>query len=587
MFRRSTTQTSFFDPWFGLTDAKRARLDRTWAPVFRERIVPLIDETAFAHFYCPDNGRPNAPIRLVVGVLLLKEWFDLTDAEALGALEYDMRWHVALAVDPASAHLCQKTLHTFRAVLYGDEAARLLFGHLTDALTAALGVTTHAQRLDSTHIQSNFARLTRLGVFCETQRVLLRALTREAVALLETIPSSLRRRYLDEDGTDSSYDDARASDSRRRLGVAARDAYRLREALRGVALPAAAAAAYALVVRLVEEHCELVAAPQACAEGDADADLAPVPVVAKEAKALTGDVLQTPHDPGVTYSGHKGQGYDVLVAETCAPDNPVQLITHVSLERACESDADRVEPTVEALAAREMTPDRLLADTSFGSVENVAACARQGVELIAPQPGTAGDTESPPTLCVRDEEFTVQLTPAQPPSTCPCGVAALQTVLRDDPEEGPVALVQMPASACAACPRRGWCPALTLADGDRLVLIALRENLPARRRAVEETAAFLDAYRPRAGIEGTNSELKRGQGLRKLRVRGEERVRLSVYFKALACNVKRAVNYWVAQRKQGVFANSGAQKGTSIGQTALIGDRVLPRWPLWAPMPGL
>ena len=65
MFRRNTTQTSFFDPWFGLTDAKRARLDRTWAPIFRERILPLIDEAAFAYFYCADNGRLNAPIRLM------------------------------------------------------------------------------------------------------------------------------------------------------------------------------------------------------------------------------------------------------------------------------------------------------------------------------------------------------------------------------------------------------------------------------------------------------------------------------------------------------------------------------------------
>ena len=43
-----------------------------------------------------------------------------------------------------------------------------------------------------------------------------------------------------------------------------------------------------------------------------------------------GAVLQTPHDPGVTYSGHKGQGYEVLIAETCDPENAVQLLTQVS-----------------------------------------------------------------------------------------------------------------------------------------------------------------------------------------------------------------------------------------------------------------
>ena len=48
-------------------------------------------------------------------------------------------------------------------------------------------------------------------------------------------------------------------------------------------------------------------------------------------------------------------------------------------------------------------------------------------------------------------------------------------------------------------------------------------------------------YGLRAGIEGTNSEMKRRHGLGRLRVRGGERVRLAIYLKALACNVKRMV----------------------------------------------
>jgi hypothetical protein len=63
-------------------------------------------------------------------------------------------------------------------------------------------------------------------------------------------------------------------------------------------------------------------------------------------------------------------------------------------------------------------------------------------------------------------------------------------------------------------------------------------NLEQRRRA-EARGELRPRYRIRAGIEATNSELKRRHGLRKLRVRGEARVTLAVYFKALACNVKR------------------------------------------------
>ena len=37
----------------------------------------------------------------------------------------------------------------------------------------------------------------------------------------------------------------------------------------------------------------------------------------KDPKQVSADSLQSPHDPDVTYSGHKGKGYEVQVAETC------------------------------------------------------------------------------------------------------------------------------------------------------------------------------------------------------------------------------------------------------------------------------
>lgn len=551
MFTRSTSQGSLWESTFQMSDKKRGRLEKTWATAFREQCLLLIDEELFRPLYCEDNGAPCKSIRVVVGASILQALFDLTDAEAQAAIDYDLRWHLALGLDPCADqdYVSRRTLQYFRAKLVAHALVQVLFTDLTDKLLARLGVKTGQQRLDTTHVLSNFARLSRLGLFCAAQRVLLKALQREASGLLETLPVSLCRRYLRADGSDSSYDDARASDSRRRLAVAARDAYRLREALRGVALPSDSAAAYAILERLVEDHCAIVADPQASADGDADADLAPVPVLLKDAKTLTGAVLQTPHDPDVTYSGHKGQGYEALIVETCDPTNAVQLITQASLERSCENDADRVAPTVAALEARGIAPERLVADTGFGAVENVVTCAQHGVELIAPQPGGGHGTPATPTLCVRDEEFTVQLVSGQPPSTCPCGVTALQTLLRDDPAEGPEALLVMPTRACAVCPRRGWCPKRPLNADETLVLVALHANLPAQRRAAEQEDAFRDRYRARAGIEGTNSELKRGQGLGDLRVRGAARMALALFMKLAACNVKRALKFWGQQAK--------------------------------------
>ena len=535
---------------FQMSDRKRGRLEKTWATAFRERCLPLIDEERFRPLYCEDNGAPCKSVRLVVAVTILRHLFDLTHEETQYHVDFDLRWHLALGLDPCddADYVAERTLRYFEAKLMEHALIGVLFTELTDQLLARLGVKTGQQRLDTTHLLSNVARLSRLGLFCETHRVLLKALRRADASLLERLPPSLRRRYLREDGTDSSYDDARASDSRRRLGVAARDAWRLREALRGVSLPEDAADAYAVLTRLVDEHCEIVRDPQAAAEGDADADLAPVPVVVKDAKALTGAVLQTPHDPGVTYSGHKGQGYEALLAETCDPDNAVQLITHVSLERSCEGDADRVLPTVAVLAARDIAPETLLADTAFGSQANYAACAVLGIELIAPLPGAAGEATPAVEGAVEAAGFVVQCFPGDLPSVCPAGIEAETTVKRQA-SAGPVALLQMPAGACDGCARRAACPLVGTSDHP-VVLLEIGATLRDDRRAFVQTADFQDAYRPRAGIEGTNSELKRGQGLGDVRVRGAARMELALIMRVLACNVKRALQYWGKQAKQ-------------------------------------
>ena len=566
MFRRSTTQGSLWESPFQLSDRKRGRLEKTWAQAFRAQCFPLIDEELFRPLYCADNGTPCKSIRVLVGATLLQALFDLTDAETQAAVDYDLRWHLALGLDPCDDddYVAQRTLQYFRAKLLAHDLVRALFADLTEKLLDRLGVATGQQRLDSTHLLSHFARVSRLGLFCETQRVLLKALTRDAPGVLATLPVSVCRRYLREDGTDASYDDARASDSRRRIAVAARDAYRVWEALRGVALPADAAAAYALLARVVDEHCVVLAEPQASAEGDADADLAPVPVTLKPSNALTGAVLQTPHDPDVTYSGHKGQGYEALLAETCDPANPVQLITHVSLERSCESDADRLVPTVEALAERGIAPETVLADTSFGSQANYAACAAQGIELIAPVPGTPGTA---PLARAAGDGFAVQCFPGDLPSVCPAGMEAVATTLRQTPAAGLVALIQMPDGACAGCARQTSCPRVRDTAGRTVALLEMGATVQEDRRAFVATPAFQDAYRARAGIEGTNSELKRGHGMGTLRVRGWARVELALVLRVTACNVKRALQYW------------GKQAAKADSDTLLVGQQHV--WRVW------
>jgi hypothetical protein len=56
---------------------------------------------------------------------------------------------------------------------------------------------------------------------------------------------------------------------------------------------------------------------------------------------------------------------------------------------------------------------------------------------------------------------------------------------------------------------------------------------------LQQTAEWKDRYRIRAGIEATNSELKRAHGIGKLRVRRIAKVCFAVACKVIACNIKR------------------------------------------------
>ena len=545
MFRKRTAQSSIFESSYLVPRKKAERLSKSWAEPFRAYALPLIDEEQFASLYCQDNGRPNQPVQIVFGTLILKEMFNLTDQEALDQLEFNLQWQHALCLTPEEAHLCQKTLHNFRVRLLEDDHGRRAFTETTDRILGVLGLRTERQRLDSTHIVSNIAILTRLGLFCETLRVFLKALEREHPRLSKQVAGSLRGRYLHESGDATHYEDARRPMAPRRLSVCARDVYRLHELFGGTA--AAQMDEYVLLERLLEEQCAVVARQVDPTDEDDDAGEGGVPVETKEPGEVGSNSLQTPHDPDVTYSGHKGKGYEVQVTETCHEENVVELITHVELTEACGSDADATLAMLEELQARGQQPAELIADTSYGSGANALEAECLGTELVSPVGGAAVEPEEPAAVgrAWTAADFQIDVT-GQRPAVCPAGH---ESIGESEQPGSPYRIKLTFASGiCEVCPEYGRCPARSHAaqEGYALLVNLVARNLEIRRRA-EAGAEFAERYAIRAGIEATNSELKRKHGLGKLRVRGRPQVELAVYLKALSCNFKRMVRVLLAE----------------------------------------
>ena len=155
-------------------------------------------------------------------------------------------------------------------------------------------------------------------------------------------------------------------------------------------------------------------------------------------------------------------------------------------------------------------------------------------------PGNSHEREGdgPPPLTAAD--FQIDVTGEQA-TVCTAGHPSIEEYeLKDAPER---VEVHFAGTTCEPCPLRSRCPVKLDRRAGAYVLKAdmVKVNIERRRRA-EATEEWRKRYDIRAGIEGTNSELKRAHGLGRLRVRGGRRVRLAVYLKALACNFKRMVH---------------------------------------------
>lgn len=392
----------------------------------------------------------------------------------LGALDFDSRYWYAFDLEVEESQLCQKTLHNFRAGLTKHDKSQVVFRGMTDELLKALGIDTGKQRLDSTHILSHFANLTRLGLFCETIRLFCSTLKKREPKQYEKIGVGILKRH----GEESKYRDARLGESPRRLEVVARDLYRIVNQFRGDRT-IEAMEEYGLMKRLLNDQCEIMPIAEKQGQDEDDGQEPPAPVRLKVSKEIRSDSLQTPHDDGVTYSGHKGQGYEVQVCETCVEENPVEMITHVEVTASSQSDHSATIPVIESLEKAQIKPDELVADTSYSGAENAARAAEHHVNLLAPCPAKG----------------------------------------KPKPE------TEYPAPA-EKCPKT-------------------KEEAGVWLKHQEAQKDFNKRYAIRAGIEGTNSELKRKTGLGHLRVREKQRVQLSVHLKATACNLKRALGYWL------------------------------------------
>ena len=201
-----------FDRWSDFGDQRRRLMEQSWAGVFRNHLLVELPVDDLCRHLDERMGRPSKDLHVVIGVLLLQQLHDLSDAETVEALAFNMAWHYALDVrSEADSYFCEKTLRNYRRLFIEQGLDELLFRCLTDRLVQGFSVDTSHQRMDSTALRSAMRALTRLGIVVESISKFARELERYHPGLHEQISKEVIRRYVDREGNGAFANCSRAS----------------------------------------------------------------------------------------------------------------------------------------------------------------------------------------------------------------------------------------------------------------------------------------------------------------------------------------------------------------------------------------
>jgi hypothetical protein len=518
---KDPNQLNIFDPWAFLTPKRRQLLDSGWPGLFREHILPSIPVDKVGRYFNATFGRPTKELYSSLGSLILQQAFDLTDEETIQQYAFNIQWHYSLNINEESddaKYLSLKTLWNNRNIVAQNNLEDDIFKASTNRLAQVFKVNIDKQRIDSVHIKSNMRRLGRIGIFSESIRKFLVNLKRGLKDQFDTIDVKITDKYLSKDAL-GCFSRVKPSESKKTLTGVSKDLFNLVHQFKGYP-EVTRMYSYQLLERVLKEQCNLT--------DDKDN-----PVELKAPKEIPSDSLQNPSDPDATYSGHKGQGFQVQIMETFCDDEEekeqsLNLITHVDVEPAHESDANAIVPAIESVDKRDLKPKELMADSLYGSDDNCEIADKHGVELIAPTMGSV-DKEN---LSLADFQFS----PKGEIIACPQGNAPAKVKKRKKISIG------FSATICRDCPELTRCP-VNKGKKHYYLRFTDKEMRLAKRRLYEQSVEFKDRYRWRAGVEATMSEYDRRTGVKHLRVRGTKAVRFCAILKAIGVNIFRAAAF--------------------------------------------
>ncbi|MBO8190100.1 IS1182 family transposase [Streptomyces spirodelae] len=489
----------------------------------RDELGVLFSDEEFADLF-PARGKPAwSPGRLaLVSVLQFVE--GLTDRQAAEAVRGRIDFKYALGLELTDPGFDFSVLSEFRdRVAAADQGRRVLDGILAAAREKGLLAGGGRARTDSTHVLAATRDLCWLEMVAETLRAALNVLAATAGDWLVQVAEPDWFKHYAGRAEDSRFPKARTrrEEVGRRIGA---DGMRLLEAVTSPDAPGTLRTLPQVeALRQVWVHNFHLVEGQVRRRAPKDRP----PGVRR---------LTTPYDIEARGGAKRDtfwDGYKVHLIETCGTSTP-NLITHVATTDATVSDFDLVPALHAGLAERRLLPDEHLVDTGYVTARHIVAARRDhSVDLVGPMmPGTGWQDRSQTAFPI--SAFTIDWEGQK--VTCPGGKTSTRWA-REPTRDKTEIRVQFSQTDCRSCPVKDSCTRgprrkLTLQDQD------IHQVLH-RRRAEQETTAWMRRYRLRAGVEGTISQGVQRCGLRRSRYRGLTKTSLQHQLTGAALNLTR------------------------------------------------
>lgn len=343
--------------------------EKAWHNQFFKLVTSRIDEEAFMPLFEETNmGAPNASIRILVAMSILKEGFGCSDEALFEKCEFDLLARKALGLEMLDDKLPSlDTYYLFgrRLTDYeqrtGVNLMERCFEQVTGEQIKLFRISGNSVRMDSKLIGSNIAQYSRYELI---HRTLCKVLRDECVIMM--LNPKLRKGaevWLGEDSGKTVYR-SNKDEMAQRLVKIGLYIYAVLKRLRDDA------PGYDLLHRVFHDQYIVE-------KGN---------VELRDKHKISSDSLQSPDDPDATYrdkGGEKVSGYVTNITETVEEDKP-SIITSVQTEPVTFADCHFLQ---DAVANTERVTGHLVenvyADGAYQSPENREfARLHMGMELL-------------------------------------------------------------------------------------------------------------------------------------------------------------------------------------------------------------